>query len=76
MGSSGVAFDRMSDRECWDWLVGYLAEVHRDPRSTELNWGQAQRRASLARDCCYELRQRGAQLHLLTERTFGQGRAS
>jgi hypothetical protein len=76
MGSSVVEFSRMSDRECWDWLIGYLAEIKRDPRASQINWGQAQRRAQLARDCALELRQRGTQLSLLTSAIERQGRLS
>jgi hypothetical protein len=76
MKQSGLEFHRMSDRECWDWLVGYLAELHRDPRASQLSWGQAQRRASIARDCCYELRQRGTQLTLLADAIERHGNVS
>lgn len=64
MGRSSVEFSRMSTRECWSWLDGYLAELVRDPRAAQVSYSAAVHRASLARDCLLELRERGSQLQL------------
>lgn len=75
MSRSGVEFGRMSTRECWSWLDGYLAEMVRDPRSAQISYSAAVHRAALARDCLLELRERSSQLQLTI---LGQdyGRAS
>lgn len=76
MKRTTIDFSRMSDRQCWDWILDHLRGRENDPRASHTTFAQARRQETLAIDCVLELRARGTQLSLLPDAAYRYGRSN
>lgn len=74
MKRSGLDFSRMSDRQCWQWLLDHLRSRENDPRQSHTTFAVARRQETLAISCLLELRARGSQLSLLSDASSPYGK--